>query len=77
MSTENTDPAAERIDKLERAIRAILRAIGDPGTCRGCNAPITWIRHKNDRAVPYDADGTNHFVTCPEAARFRRRRETV
>jgi hypothetical protein len=43
------------------------------GVCRGCRQTIAWARTPADRSAPLDRDGTNHFATCPEAERFRRR----
>jgi hypothetical protein len=43
------------------------------GRCRGCGQAIAWARTFADRSAPLDRDGTNHFATCPQAERFRRR----
>lgn len=51
---------------------ALLKHVGDASHCRGCSQAIFWVRHANGKAVPYDADGTNHFATCPQAANFKR-----
>lgn len=58
-------------DPLER-LQALLKNIGDPGTCRGCQAPIHWVRHKNGKVVPYTTDGLNHFIDCPAAKNFKK-----
>lgn len=44
------------------------------GQCRGCRTGIVWTRTPKGARAPLDPDGTNHFVTCPERDRFRRRR---
>ena len=53
------------------AMAKMLLHIGGPGKCRGCDATIWWVRHNNGKAVPYDASGLNHFVSCPEAKQFK------
>lgn len=61
----------ECINALKGKLRAILKALGKPGTCDGCAAPILWITHANGKRAPYTAAGLNHFADCPAAARFR------
>ena len=50
-----------------------------PGTnkdiCKGCSAWIYWIRTNRGSMMPVDPDGTSHFATCPNAQRFRKRKE--
>lgn len=48
-------------------------AVPDLGICRSCGAPIWWIRTKAGKRAPVDADGTNHFATCPQADQWRKR----
>lgn len=49
-----------------------------PGTevigCRGCHAPIAFIRTPSGKSMPVDGDGTPHWATCKEPAQFRRGR---
>lgn len=40
--------------------------------CRACNAPIRFVTTLKGKLAPVDADGTSHFATCPEAARFKK-----
>ncbi|HEY1897565.1 MAG TPA: hypothetical protein VGG62_14895 [Terracidiphilus sp.] len=55
-------------------ITALMAAVGaDPAKCKGCNAQIFFIRHANGKLAPYDADGTNHFITCPNAGFFKKK----
>jgi len=36
---------------------------------------IYWVRHPDSgRNAPYDPDGVNHFITCPRAADFRKKK---
>lgn len=44
------------------------------GRCRGCGASMAWATTPKGARAPLDADGTNHFVTCPERDRFRTKR---
>lgn len=53
------------------AMGRLLRAIaGEPVKCRGCEAAIYWVTHKNGKRTPYTAAGLNHFIDCPAAAQF-------
>ncbi|WP_156120665.1 hypothetical protein [Neosynechococcus sphagnicola] len=45
-----------------------------PRECRGCNALIWWVETKHKRWIPVDISGEAHFVSCPQASRFRRPR---
>jgi hypothetical protein len=60
------------LDAQAGTMKRLLDAIGDHGTCAGCHASIFWVTHRNGKKVPYNSTGVNHFVTCPEAARFKR-----
>jgi len=46
--------------------------------CRACAAPIEWWLTPNERPAPYDlmpdpeSEAVSHFVTCPNANRFRK-----
>ncbi len=55
------------------AILNLLYNAGDPGTCRGCNALIYWITHRNGKKTPYTPAGLNHFIDCPAAKNFKRK----
>lgn len=65
--------AAGELAAINKRVLHLLMQIADVGTCKGCPATIYWVRHKNGVRTPYDADGTNHFVTCPSRDRFKRR----
>lgn len=45
-----------------------------PGTdrCRSCNAPIVWGETEGGKRAPFNADGVNHFVTCPDGRAWRK-----
>ena len=78
----------ERLDDLHRAeteneqlrkrITLLLNAVGMPGACSSsnCRADILWVVHTNGRRAPYDADGQNHFITCPDREMFKQRRKS-
>lgn len=38
-------------------VRASTR---QPGTCRGCHAPIVWYRTKAEKLLPFNADVQPH-----------------
>lgn len=40
--------------------------------CRGCSAEISFVQTVNGKLMPVDADGTSHFATCVQAARFKK-----
>jgi len=42
--------------------------------CRSCGAPITWTRNANNKAVPLNAAGENHFIDCPGRDNHRAKR---
>ena len=59
------------IDAAKRML-ALLKNVGDSGTCRGCGLPIFWVTHKNGKKAPYDFDGLNHFGSCSKREDFKR-----
>lgn len=68
------------VDRLIEALRAerakmahLMKQIGAPDHCSGCDAQIQWVRHRNGNAAPYDNDGTPHFAICPKAAQFKKK----
>jgi hypothetical protein len=61
------------IDKLKEDVLLLLKLVGAPAYCKGCAAPIFWVRHLGGKSAPYDPDGINHFRTCPKANDFRRK----
>jgi len=64
----------EELEAVRGRLRALIRQVGEPAMCQGCEANIYFVRHLNGRNAPYDADGVNHFATCPKAENFRRKR---
>jgi len=44
------------------------------GRCRGvrCHGDLHWWWTPKGKRIPLDADGTPHWVTCVDAAQFRR-----
>lgn len=65
--------AQECIDAQKLAMRALLANIGDAGICRGCQAPIAWVTHRNGKKTPYTPAGIVHFIDCPERAQFAKK----
>ena len=51
----------------------LLKQLGEPGHCRGCNADVYWVTGKRS-AVPVTPTGLNHFVDCSAADQFRRKK---
>lgn len=67
-------PAAAEIAALRSRIQKILLESGEVSRpCRACGKQLTFVRTPRGHLAPFEADGRNHFETCPEAERFRRR----
>jgi hypothetical protein len=71
MSDEYTrEPAPRAEPTYEIPLNATL------AHCRGCGAGIYWVRTPAGANMPVDpGTGVSHFSTCPQAARFSRKRE--
>lgn len=62
-------------DQIEEALRALLALVGGPGQCKGCGAPIYWVKHVGKvEPVPYSHRGINHFIDCSKREQFRKRK---
>jgi hypothetical protein len=61
------------LEHQKKIVRELLTRVGDQGVCKGCRAEIYWVTHLNGKHTPYNADGTNHFGSCPDREQFRRR----
>jgi len=61
---------------LRLSMATLLRNMGDPAICTGptCKAEIVWMIQRNGKRTPYNPDGTNHFITCPDREQFKRRK---
>ncbi len=57
---------------MDKAMTALLKQIGQIGTCSGCNGVVIWVTHRNGTHVPYTTEGLNHFLNCPEAEQFKK-----
>jgi len=64
------------VDRDQKLAHALLMKVGKSQLCRGpdCGQPIFMVRHMNGEFHPYNADGSTHFGTCPNADLFRRSR---
>jgi hypothetical protein len=40
--------------------------------CRACGATIEFKETASGKLMPTDPDGTSHFATCSDAAKFRK-----
>lgn len=67
----NTAHLHDCCEAQSAAMKALLTNIGDPGKCRGCQADIFWVTHKNGKKTPYTPAGLNHFIDCPAAKQFK------
>jgi hypothetical protein len=69
------DKALELIERRNKALKLLFKNIGAAESqCRRCGATIYFIGHTNHAVAPYDADGINHFATCPYAKEFRKKK---
>jgi len=75
-ATDEIARLTREVEGAQSAILRLLQLVGAAGQCAGCGAAIYWLRHvKTNKCAPYNPDGTSHFSNCPQAARFRRRKE--
>lgn len=65
----------QRVDPIMPAVNTVTARVyslrgGRPGTCKSetCNAPVVWAPSYKG---PLNADGTSHFINCPDADKFR------
>lgn len=48
----------------------------EPRACRSCGAPMLFVatlRSGGQKLAPINPDGSSHFATCTEPARWRKR----
>jgi hypothetical protein len=45
-----------------------------PVPCRSCASIVLFVKTRTGAHMPIDPDGTSHFATCPQAARWRKPR---
>jgi hypothetical protein len=50
----------------------LLKIIGKPANCSGCNAEILWAKTKNDKWMPLNQDGSVHWESCPKSKDFKK-----
>jgi hypothetical protein len=53
---------------------SIRPANSEPTACRSCRRLILFVQTAKGKLMPIDPDGTSHFATCTEPARWRKRR---
>ena len=67
-----------RVEQLEQRAAALVKIIGEPGTCRGCGAEIFWMKaFRSGKSIPYDPSGVTHFATCPQKEQFQKQKTTT
>lgn len=59
----------------DRVLDLLKRVSTDIRPCRACGTMLYFVGHANGKIAPYTADAVNHFINCPEAARFRKERQ--
>ena len=50
-------------------IRRLLRRVGTAAECEACRTPVWFVRDRGGHVGCYDALGTDHVATCPQAYR--------
>ena len=69
---KNNNQLQDEINKMVDTMARLLKIIGKPSDCSGCNAEILWVKTKNDKWTPLDKDGVVHWGTCPKAKDFKK-----
>lgn len=63
------------IPPIEKRMSNLLQAIAvEVRPCRAFQTQLAMVMHRNGKLTPYTMDGTNHFINCPRADEFRRRK---
>ena len=63
-----------RLEAARSVAKALLMHVSTTGTCKGCGEPIRWVHHVDTgKHTPYNLDGINHFVTCPDRVKFKKK----
>jgi len=63
-------------DEYQDKIKKLLDLVGDIGECKGCGREVWWVVHKNGKKAPYTRTALNHFIDCPNADQFRKKKKT-
>ena len=71
-TTKNETQLDSENIELRQKMSNLLKLIGNPGQCRGCQAAMWWIQTKAGKAMPLNPDGTPHWGTCPQARSFKK-----
>jgi len=66
------DALRQRDDCATRIRELLERTAEARRPCKACSTELFFVRHANGKLTPYTSDGVNHFVNCPEAARFKK-----
>lgn len=61
-------------DEVIGQFKNLLSMVSDPKPCKGCGRPIYWVISKNGKSMPITDEGLNHFIDCPEANKFRKKK---
>jgi hypothetical protein len=73
-AAEQIQGLARRLAAAKQVASALLMHVSTTGTCKGCGEPIRWVHHVDTgKHTPYNLDGINHFVTCPDRVKFKKK----
>jgi len=67
--------ATNDLISVNEKISNLLKIIANPSQCRSCHQPIWWVTTKFKKAMPLNNDITPHFASCPDAQKWRKKRE--
>jgi hypothetical protein len=66
---------SSHLPTIEDRVRHLLTLIAEEiRPCKACEATLYFVRHTNGARAPYTEDAVNHFVNCPKANDFKRRK---
>lgn len=68
------DPKALTVDTMKKRVLSLLQQVGEPATCKACDAPMFFVVTRAGRRAPYTTEGLNHFADCPNASMFKKKR---
>jgi hypothetical protein len=64
------------LPSLEKRISTLLQLVAEEiRPCRACGVQLAIVRHRNGKPTPYTMEGVNHFIDCPHADQFRKKKE--
>lgn len=67
--------AVAELPSIEQRMATILNLVAEEiRPCKSCAIQLAFVRHRNGKVAPYTLDGINHFINCPAAEEYRRKK---